>query len=300
MDIHNLDINMYSFKDILGLFEINESNITVDEMKKAKKTVLMTHPDKSKLDSKYFLFFKKAFDILLHYYNNNLKQNVDIDVVNTEYQDYHDPDDNKEISKQISNINKKTFNAKFNKLFEENATIKKIDPEQNNWFREDNPAIHELEKVVNVSSMNNAINNFKKKTSSLIIHKDIQTIKSSNGTNLYDDDDDLHNHYVGSNVFDKLKYDDLRKVHKDETVFSVSENDISKVKQYDNIDQYRHARGNQSLDPMNESQANQYLNANNQRHIDNIRKHEQNSILQTVKNEENNKKFMATFLRINN
>lgn len=298
MDIHNLDINMYSFKDILDLFNINEKIITVDEMKKAKKTVLMTHPDKSKLDSKYFLFFKKAFDILFHYYQNNLKQIVDIDNVNTEYQDYHDTEDTSEITKQVSNISKKSFNKKFNKLFEENANIKKIDPDKNNWFKEDDPNVNEIEKVVNVSSMNNAINNFKQKTSSLVIHKDIQTMNSSTGTILYDDDNS--NEYVASNVFDKLKYDDLRKVHKDETVFAVSENDISKVKQYDNIDQYRNARGNQSLEPMNESNANQYLNANNQRHINNIRKHEQNSILQTVKNEENNKKFMAGFLRIGN
>ncbi len=298
MDIHNLDINMYSFKDILDLFSMDENNITVDEIKKAKKTVLMTHPDKSKLDSKYFLFFKKAFDILFHYYQNNLKQTVDIDNVNTDYQDYHDSEDTTEISKQISNISKKSFNQKFNKLFEENANIKKIDPDKNNWFKEDDPNVNEMEKVVNVSSMNNAINNFKKKTSSLVIHRDIQTMNSSNGTILYDDDNS--NEYVGSNIFDKLKYDDLRKVHKDETVFSVSENDISKVKQYDNIDQYRNARGNQSLDPMNESDANQYLNTNHQRHIDNIRIHEQKSILQTVKNEENNKKFMASFLRIGN
>jgi len=267
-------------------------------MKKAKKTVLMTHPDKSKLDSKYFLFFKKAFDILFHYYQNNLKQIVDIDNVNTEYQDYHDTEDTSEISKQVSNISKKSFNKKFNKLFEENANIKKIDPDKNNWFKEDDPNVNEIEKVVNVSSMNNAINNFKQKTSSLVIHKDIQTMNSSTGTILYDDDNS--NEYVASNIFDKLKYDDLRKVHKDETVFAVSENDISKVKQYDNIDQYRNARGSQSLDPMNESDANQYLNANNQRYIDNIRKHEQKSILQTVKNEENNKNFMANFLRIGN
>jgi hypothetical protein len=298
MDIHNLDINMYSFKDILDLFNINEKNITANEIKNAKKTVLMTHPDKSKLDSKYFLFFKKAFDILFHYYENNLKQEIDLDTVNTDYQDYHDSENSDRISKEVSKFNKKSFNTKFNKLFEENASINKVDPEKNKWFKEDNPAINEMEKVVNVSSMNNAINNFKQKNNSLVIHKDIQTMKSSNGANLYEEDN--NNEYVGSNIFDKLKYDDLRKVHKDETVFSVSENDISKVKQYDNIDHYRNARGNQSLDPMSESEANHYLNANNQRYVDNIRKHEQKSILQTVKNEENNKKFMASFLRIGN
>lgn len=298
MDIHNLDINMYSFKDILDLFSMDENNITVDEMKKAKKTVLMTHPDKSKLDSKYFLFFKKAFDILFHYYQNNLKQTVDIDNVNTDYQDYHDSEDTTEISKQISNISKKSFNQKFNKLFEENANIKKIDPDKNNWFKEDDPIVNEMEKVVNVSSMNNAINNFKQKTSSLVIHRDIQTMNSSNGTILYDDDNS--NEYVGSNIFDKLKYDDLRKVHKDETVFSVSENDITKVKQYNNIDEYKNVRGSQSLDPLNENDSNKLLDNRYQTHVENIRRHEQNSIMQTMKNEENNKKFMANFLRLKN
>lgn len=298
MDIHNLDINMYSFKDILDLFKINEKNISVDEVKKAKKTVLMMHPDKSKLDSKYFLFFKKAFDVLYHYYSSNLKQNIDLDNVNTDYQDYHDSENSNEISKQVSNIEKKEFNKKFNKLFVENANIKKVDPDRNNWFKEDHPNINEIEKVVNISSMNSAINNFKKRNSELIVHRGIRDMTSSTGANLYDEDD--INEYVGSNIFDKLKYDDLRKVHKDETVFSVSENDITKVKQYNNIDEYKNVRGSQSLDPLNENDSNKLLDNRYQTHVENIRRHEQNSIMQTMKNEENNKKFMANFLRLKN
>ena len=121
---------------------------------------------------------------------------------------------------------------------------------------------------------------------------------SSTGANLYDEDD--INEYVGSNIFDKLKYDDLRKVHKDETVFSVSENDITKVKQYNNIDEYKNVRGSQSLDPLNENDSNKLLDNRYQTHVENIRRHEQNSIMQTMKNEENNKKFMANFLRLKN
>jgi hypothetical protein len=298
MDIHNLDINMYSFKDILDLFKINEKNLTVEEVKKAKKTVLMMHPDKSRLDSKYFLFFKKAFEVLYHYYDSNLKQNVDLDIVNTDYQDYHDNENNDEISKQVSKIEKKEFNNKFNKLFEENANIKKVDPDRNTWFKEDHPNIDEMEKVVNVSGMNSAINKFKKRNSELIIHRGIRDMTSSNGSNLYEEEDT--NDYVGSNIFDKLKYDDLRKVHKDETVFSVSENDITKVKQYRNVDEYKNTRGNQSLDPLSEHESNKLLNNRYENHVENIRKHEQNSIMQTIKNEENNKKFMANFLRLTN
>ena len=57
---HNLDIAMYSFKELLDLFNLSY-NISIDELKQAKKRVLMTHPDKSKLGPEYFLFYKKAY-----------------------------------------------------------------------------------------------------------------------------------------------------------------------------------------------------------------------------------------------
>ena len=42
---HNLDISKYSFEEILGLFDLSY-DISEDEMKRAKRKVLMTHPDK--------------------------------------------------------------------------------------------------------------------------------------------------------------------------------------------------------------------------------------------------------------
>ena len=60
---HNLDIHMYSLKDLLSLFH-TDYNINLEDLKRAKKQVLMTHPDKSKLLAEYFLFYKKAFDKL--------------------------------------------------------------------------------------------------------------------------------------------------------------------------------------------------------------------------------------------
>ena len=54
---HNLKIENYSFEELLGLFDLTY-NIDIEELKKAKKKVLMIHPDKSKLPSEYFLFYK--------------------------------------------------------------------------------------------------------------------------------------------------------------------------------------------------------------------------------------------------
>ena len=63
METIDLDIDNYDLDDILQLFHLN---IHFDEtgLKQAYKITLMTHPDKSKLDKKYFLFFSSIFKIL--------------------------------------------------------------------------------------------------------------------------------------------------------------------------------------------------------------------------------------------
>lgn len=296
MDIHNLDINMYSFKEILGLFNIETDYPTVEDVKKAKKTVLMTHPDKSKLEPTYFLFYKKAFDVLKNYYENNLKQNVNIDKSDTDYTDYFDADDNKGIQSHIGKIEKVKFNSKFNKLFEENANIKNVDSEKNNWFKDDKPVYEKTEEIVNANSMNSVFNKFKEKNNGLIVHKNIQDMSRGGGTNLYDEEDS--NTYVTSDPFSKLKFDDLRKVHKDETIFSVSERDISKVKQYESIDEYSNARNNESLEPIDKGTAERMINTREKIRSDYIKEQQHKAYIKTLENEEKNKSFMSNFLHI--
>ena len=54
----DLDINNYDLDDLLNLFNL-DYNFTGDDLKKTKRKVLMTHPDKTGLEMKYFL---KLFD----------------------------------------------------------------------------------------------------------------------------------------------------------------------------------------------------------------------------------------------
>ena len=42
---HNLHIHMYTLQEILGLFDLTYT-ITIEDLKRAKKKVLMLHPDK--------------------------------------------------------------------------------------------------------------------------------------------------------------------------------------------------------------------------------------------------------------
>ena len=78
----NLDLNIqnYNLNDLLNLFKLN-TNFTEEDLKNAKKIVLKIHPDKSKLDKKYFLFFSSAYKILFQLYNFKNR----IESKNTEY-----------------------------------------------------------------------------------------------------------------------------------------------------------------------------------------------------------------------
>jgi hypothetical protein len=65
----NVDLNIenYEFDDLLNLFNLSY-NFGEDEMKRIKLVVMKTHPDKSGLDKKYFLFFQKTYKMLLEIY----------------------------------------------------------------------------------------------------------------------------------------------------------------------------------------------------------------------------------------
>ena len=82
----DLNIDNYSIDDLYKLFSIK----TLDEaaMKESKKIVLKMHPDKSRLDQKYFLFFSSAYKRLYGIYefqNKSGRKTVStVDYDNTE------------------------------------------------------------------------------------------------------------------------------------------------------------------------------------------------------------------------
>ena len=53
----DLDLDNYSLNDLYHLFNIDDDYLSEESLKYAKQIVLKMHPDKSRLESKYFLFF---------------------------------------------------------------------------------------------------------------------------------------------------------------------------------------------------------------------------------------------------
>jgi len=297
---HNLNIHLYSLEDLLGLFNLTY-DITYEDLKRAKKTVLMTHPDKSKLDSKYFLFYKKAFDIIIRFHDNQNKQRQQVNPQNTIYSTNDDKESSntKNVTSIINDMSKKDFQHKFNDLFEKNMS-KKIDTTKNEWFQNDESTFKTTENV-NASNMGTIFNTIKDKQSGLVRYRGVENMvtKNTNSSNYYDDieDDDS---YVVSDPFSKLKFDDLRKVHKDETVFSVSERDFNKVTTYSSVDHFMRARSNQSTTPMEKQEAEMMLAQQDKTYREKMMKHEYASNLQNIQYEEKNKSVLSNFLRIKN
>ena len=59
----DLNIDNYSFEDILNLFNL-KPNFDLKDLKNALKMVSKIHPDKSNLEEKYFIFFFNVYKIL--------------------------------------------------------------------------------------------------------------------------------------------------------------------------------------------------------------------------------------------
>ena len=293
---HNLDVHMYNLKELLELFEIYDYRIDLEQIKKAKRKVLMTHPDKSKLPSKYFLFYKKAFDIVYKFYDEQNKQNQTVEKRSYKPID-EDPDDTNAVKTKINKVKSDKFQKEFNKLFEENMTTK-IDTSKNDWFKkEDND--FKIDTPVNSGNMGQIFRQMKKNNQDVMVYKGVQNMNYTIGESLYDDEDDSA--YCSGDIFGKLKYDDLRKVHKDNTIFDVCETDYNKVQGFNNIQQLQTARNTQNLNPMNEQRANHMMEENERLYREKMMNKQHQSSLKSMEYAEKNKQVMGSlFLRIEN
>jgi hypothetical protein len=296
---HNLNIHMYSLKEILGLFGLTH-NISLEDLKQAKKQVLMLHPDKSRLPADYFLFYKKAFDIVVNIYENVNKQNADVPTTQIDYQPYKNEMNKATVNKVTSVIkDMKTaeFQNKFNKLFEENMA-QKVDAEKYSWFSKDEP-VFKTDEQVSTKNMGRVFDKMKQSQNGLIHYRGVQEMVSANhGNRLYDEDSS--DEYVTSDPFSKLKFDDLRKVHKDQTVFSVSERDYDKVQQYTSVDHYVRERGKHSTTPLAKDEAERILSMKDQQYRERLLQQEHAANLRTMEYEKKNKAVLASFMYLEN
>jgi hypothetical protein len=308
MASYNLDIREYSLDDLFNLFEIpSTTEIRKEHIRIAKQKVMMSHPDKSRLPPEYFIFYKKAFEMIVHYYETQNRTEQTVPTVSSkETELIYDPiHSSQHTHTNISSSTKtsKNFNRRFNELFEANEMIDKPDISKNEWFRqEENPFAQY--SVNNAGQINQTLEQIKKqeKERAMALYRGVTPLntRSSYGHNFYDEDEEESDGYICSDPFSKLKYDDLRKVHKDQTVFMVSENDLGNVKTYHSVDQYSREREKDRgmVKPMEKEKAEKWFQEEERRKQERIMQKQHQSELKTMENIEKNKSLMASFLRI--
>jgi hypothetical protein len=291
---------MYSFKELLDLFQL-DYKMTIDDMKRAKMMVLKMHPDKSRLPPDYFLFYKKAFDMIVQYYNDSVKINTEVP---TEEQVYQTNDTDKRVAKTVhktmNDMGQNKFQDKFNQLFEQH--MKKPVRNTNDWFKNNDP-LYQFDNISSVSGLAGAVESIKQKNAAIIQYNGVQNMSSGGPAfgNLYDDEEnDTSNTYVTCDPFSKLKFDDLRKVHKDQTVLAVSESDFSKMKTYGSIDQLQRERGSMQVQHVDRSESEKILDQREQLLRQQILAKQHAANLRSMEYSEKNKSIMASFLTLTN
>ena len=210
MESLDLDIDNYDLLDILKLFKI-QYHFTEEDLKNVKRTVLKTHPDKSKLDKKYFLFFTKAYKILYQVFNFRHR----IKTSNESFEKDYEADDidlDEENEKIIETIKKsKNFNKLFNEIFD-NMTLKENTTGYGDWLKEDNSFSISCK---NVGEMKDVLNKHKSQMPNALVKHEINDYQSNYGQSLLDQDNITS---YSSSMFDKLRYDDLKEAHENSII----------------------------------------------------------------------------------
>lgn len=293
---YNLNIQSYSLDELMQLFNLNTSNLSVESLKEAKKKVLMMHPDKSKLDTEYYLFYVSALQIIVNHFKEMNKVNQTITAENTTYKSNEKTDFQTNIQNKIGKMDIKDFNSWFNKQFEDNM-IQKKDTSHLDWFKEIEP--DPQYDIKNTKEMSKAFEKIKEKNTGLIKYNGVENIMYQGGTTIYDED---NSSYISSDPFGKLKFEDLRKVHKDQPVFAVSENDYKNVKKYTSVDHLIRERGMNSKEyqPMEKTTCEDYLKEQENKRHELYLKQKHISNLRTLNYEEKNKSIISTFLNLTN
>ena len=223
MEEIDLHIENYNLKELLVLFNL-DYNFNIDDLKKAKKIVLMTHPDKSGLNKDYFLFFTSAYKLIYNLYDFRYKSTNN----NTKYTEYilEKNEDNEKLLNAYNIQNKPDFNKWFNDMFE-TSQIPDLNKSAGygSWLVSD----EDIEtQIATKNTMNSLIEDKKTKMRSLIIHNQYKEI--TNTSSLYDLTTEQPDTY-SSDIFSKLSYEDLKKAHT-ESVVPVTIDDYNNRKQY--------------------------------------------------------------------
>lgn len=254
LSYENLDLNIenYSREELFNLFGLKNISLSEDVLKECKKLLFKTHPDKCHLDAKYFIFFSKAYEIILSIYEfqNKTKKSTILDT-----NDYFDNENAKILQKVFETKKELTEDSnKFNLWFNEQYNTHKLeDPNEigyGSWLKSDDDIF-----TSNVSKANMAseIEKRKKQVQSLITYNGINDSYASTfgGSSLMV----YNNNFTSNSLFSNegIGFTDLRQAYV-ESVIPVTEEDYNKIKQFKNFTEYKNHRNSIDTQPLSKEE----------------------------------------------
>lgn len=252
----DLNIESYSKEDLFKLFGLTTMTLNEDIMRESKKIVLKTHPDKSQLEPKFFLFFSKAYKRLYSIYEFQNKMTK-----KTPDNKDHEKEDNNNILNRMFEKNNElkkpdNFNKWFNDQFEKHRIDNPLDNGYGEWFKSE-------EGIMNVNNVSQAnmgaeMEKIKHQVKSVITYTGVKEITSDSfgGASLME----INNNY-SSGLSDK--FTDLRQAYS-QTVIPVTNEDYEKTPKFKNVNEYQKHRDSVNTKPMDKEESMKQLFHKNQ------------------------------------
>jgi hypothetical protein len=247
--IANIDLNIenYELADLLALFKL-DFEFDAEDLKRVKKMVMQTHPDKSALDKSYFLFFSAAYKIIFsihEFRHKSAKQQ------STEYT--VEKDEEKELL--LKGLQKKpNFNKIFNELFEKHR-IKDDENETGygSWIKsEENMDT----RTTTFQQMNATFEQKKREVKELIPFKEVEEMGTASAGQ-FDLTRDKPEYYTSA-LFSSLQYEDLKKAHV-ESVIPVTHEDYLARPKFKSVLEMQADPTYNDTKPLSLNQAKDYL-----------------------------------------
>lgn len=294
----DLNINNYSREDLYKLFGFKSSIILSDDnMKEAKKVVLKTHPDKSRLDNKYFVFFSAAYKKLKEIYEFQNKTS------NKTIEQYEFERENEEILDKFFDAKKdlkkgENFNKWFIEQFDKHRLEDPLERGYGDWLKSDEDIVY-MPQNISKDTMSREMDKRKREIQSLTPYKgygDMVMSSSVGGSALMEYDSNFSS---GSVFGGDVGYTDLRQAYT-ESVIPITEDDFNKVRQYKSIDEYKRYRDSMNVEPSSQEESIRKLYQQDRA------KNEESATLafhyakQSEKVKQNNEKFWSSLKQLTN
>jgi len=239
-NVEDLDLNIanYSLEDILALLRL-PINFTREQLKDAKRIVLMTHPDKSGKPKEVFLFFSAAYKLLHQVYTFRSRSD-DACASRTEY-DAEDMDDGSTIAPAVVDKFRKAgdFNRRFNELWDKHKAKAFGDQDgYGEWLKEEDDQADA--GPVSMDEVNRRVRDRKEHLRSLVVRSDVS---ASGSLGAYGHSSLTHENpgCFEAPVFGGLQYDDVRRAYT-ESVVPVTDEDYQHRKKFSSTDELQRFR----------------------------------------------------------